>query len=380
MRRLKQLRGQLAELQQIPPTMVMAEMEQPRNSRVLYRGEYDKPRDEVQPGTPSALPPLPDGFPRDRLGLARWLVMPDHPLTARVTVNRLWQQLFGIGIVKTAEDFGTQGDRPTHPELLDWLAVEFVDSGWDVKALLKEIVMSATYRQSSRVTSERRTRDPENRLLTRGPSGRLDAEVIRDSALLVSGLLSDRIGGPSVFPYHPPGLWQEINNRPGYSRTYQQDSADKLYRRSLYTFWKRTVPPPSMSAFDAPDREFCLVRRSRTNTPLQALVLLHDPQFVEAARHLGGRMLAEGGATTRQRLEFGFRLCHSRTPSEPELATLTDVLGRRLEQYRGDPDAAARLLAVGDSPPDHSLDAAELAAWTTVGRVLLNLSEFVTKP
>jgi hypothetical protein len=364
----------------IPTTMVMAELENPRQTHVLLRGEYDKPREPVQPGTPAALPSMPDGLPPNRLGLAQWLVMPDHPLTARVTVNRFWQQLFGNGIVKTTEDFGSQGDWPSHPELLDWLAVEFVESGWDVKALLKLMVMSATYRQASRLTPELLEIDPENRLLTRGPRMRLDAEVIRDSALFAGGLLNPQVGGPSVFPYHPLGLWQEINNRPGYSRTYKQDTGQKLYRRSLYTFWKRTVPPPSMSAFDAPEREYCLVRRSRTNTPLQALVMLHDPQFVEAARHLGGRMLANAGLSNRDRLAYGFQLCHTRRPSTAELDVLCQELQQRLKHYRDNGEAAAKLLAVGDSPLDESFDPAELAAWTSLGRLMLNVSEFVTKP
>jgi hypothetical protein len=359
--------------------MVMAELPNRRRTHILYRGEYDKPRDEVSAGTPAVLPPLPDNFPRNRLGLARWLTLPEHPLTARVAVNRYWQMLFGTGIVKTAEDFGSQGEWPSHPELLDWLAVDFVESGWDIKRLVKQMVMSATYRQASVPSELLRQRDPDNRLLARGPRLRLDAEVIRDSALFASGLLSERLGGPSVFPYHPPGLWQEINNRPGYSRVYKQDSGDKLYRRSLYTFWKRTVPPPSMAAFDAPEREYCVVRRSRTNTPLQAFVMLHDPQFVEAARHLGQRMIVEGGRTADARIRHGFRLCQVRPPSELELSALQDVLTDRLRQYQADREAALSVLSVGDSPRDESIDPAELAAWTTVGRVLLNLSEFVTK-
>jgi hypothetical protein len=379
--RLKDLERQRDQLiSNMPATMVMAEMANPRKAHVLYRGEYDKPREEVQPGTPEALPPMPDNVPRNRLGLARWLVMPDHPLTARVAVNRFWQQLFGNGIVKTTEDFGAQGDWPSHPELLDWLAVEFVESKWDVKALLKKMVMSATYRQSSSVTPQLLAADPENRLLARGPRMRLDAEVIRDSALFSAGLLSEQIGGPSVFPYHPPGLWQEINNRPGYSRTYKQDAGEKLFRRSLYTFWKRTLPPPSMAAFDAPGREFCRVRRSRTNTPLQAFVLLHDPQFVEAARHLAGRMLTEAGPTSRERLVHGFRLCQSRPPTETELAVLSEIADKRITQYRADLEAARQLVSVGDTPVEKSFEEAELAAWTTIGRMLMNVSEFVTKP
>jgi len=322
---------------------------------------------------------MPKGVPANRLGLARWLVMPEHPLTARVTVNRFWQRLFGTGIVRTVEDFGSQGEWPSHPDLLDWLAVDFVESGWNVKALLKQMVMSATYCQSSHITTEQIQRDPDNLLLARGPRLRLDAEVIRDSALLASGLLSNRLGGPSVFPYHPSGLWQEINNRPGYSRTYKQDTGEKLYRRSLYTFWKRTVPPPSMSVFDAPEREFCIVQRSRTNTPLQAFVMLHDPQFVEAARHLGQRMMTAGGTTNQQRITFGFQACMARNPTPAEMRVLTRVVTERLAHYRRDVESAHRLIGVGDSTPDRSLDPGELAAWTTLGRVLFNLSEFITK-
>jgi hypothetical protein len=322
---------------------------------------------------------MPDGAPKNRLGLARWLVMPNHPLTARVAMNRMWQRLFGTGIVKTTEDFGVQGEWPSHPELLDWLAVQFVESGWDLKAIQKMIVMSAAYRQSSYVTPQLHARDPENRLLARGPRARLDAEVIRDSALFVSGLLSDKLGGPSVFPYHPKGLWQEINNRPGYSRVYKQDGGEKLYRRSFYTFWKRTVPPPSMATFDAPEREFCVVRRSRTNTPLQAFVLMHDPQFVEAARHLAERTMKEGGNAIEDRISYGFSLCTSRRPAAKELEVLVQFYRQRLEQYRKDRVAAQRLLAIGESSRDESLDLAEHAAYTAVARMMLNLSEFITK-
>ena len=377
---LKSIREQRGSLSVVPATMVLSELPTPRTTHILLRGEYDKPQEPVTAGTPALFASMPDDTPRNRLGLARWMVMPEHPLTARVAVNRFWQRLFGTGIVKTVEDLGTQGEWPSHPELLDWLAVDFVESGWDVKGLLKQIVMSATYRQSSRLTLEKLQRDPDNRLLSRGPRMRLDAEVIRDSAIFVSGLLTEQLGGASVFPYHPKGLWQEINNRPGYSRTYKQDSGARLYRRSLYTFWKRTVPPPSMSAFDAPGREFCVVRRSRTNTPLQAFVLLHDPQFVEAARHIGRLMLVEGGDTTDERIRYGFRLCLARHPDAAELNILRGVFEDRLSQYRADTVAAGRLLAVGESRHAESLNSTELAAWTTLGRTLLNLSEFVTKP
>ena len=374
------LRERLARSTSVPATMVMEEMPTPRKTHVLFRGEYDKPREEVTFGTPAALPPLPQDAPKNRLGLAQWMVMPNHPLTSRVAVNRSWERLFGTGLVKSSEDFGSQGEWPSHPELLDWLAVEFVESGWDVKRLLKTIVLSATYQQSSRMTAQQFERDPYNRLLARGPRLRLEAEAIRDSALLASGLLSDQLGGPSVFPYHPAGLWEEINNRPGYSRVYNQDAGGKLYQRSLYTYWKRTVPPPAMAVFDAPEREFCVVRRSRTNTPLQAFVMLHDPQFVEAARHLGRRMQTEGGSTVDDKITFGFQACHSRTPTSRELTVLRNLFEDRLKQYRADPTAAKQVVSVGDSEFVATGDTAEAAAWTTVGRVIFNLSEFVTKP
>ncbi len=377
---IQQLERRKTELSSgYPATMVMNELPTPRKTHVLIRGEYNKLGDEVQAATPKSLPAMPDDFPRNRLGLAKWLVMPEHPLTARVAVNRYWQQLFGTGIVKTAADFGSQGDWPSHPELLDWLAIEFVESGWNVKGLIKTIVMSSTYRQSGQGNPGSLQRDPENRLLSRGPRLRLDAEVIRDSALHASGLLSDRVGGPSVFPYHPSGLWQEINNRPGYSRTYKQDSGEKLYRRSMYTFWKRTVPPPSMAAFDAPQREYCQISRSRTNTPLQAFVMLHDPQFVEAARHLAGRILKSSG-TDIVRLRDGFQLCHTREPTDQETEVLLTELNDRRKQYASDPESAQQLLAVGESEIDGSMVPTELAAWTSVARIMMNLSEFVTKP
>ncbi len=378
--KLKQLEQQRTQLSSgYPATMVMSELPKPRKTHVLIRGEYDKFGEEVQSGTPATLPPMAEEFPRNRLGLAKWLVSPNHPLTARVTVNRFWQQLFGTGLVKTAADFGSQGDWPSHPELLDWLAINFMESGWDIKALLKQIVMSSTYRQSGVNSPKTLLQDPENRLLSRGPRLRLDAEVIRDSALCASGLLSTRVGGPSVFPYHPTGLWQEINNRPGYSRTYKQDSGEKLYRRSMYTFWKRTVPPPSMAAFDAPEREYCQISRSRTNTPLQAFVMLNDPQFVEAARHLAYRMLASADDDTA-RIREGFQRCHTRRPTEKEFTVLLAELNARREQYKSAPESAEQLLTVGESEVDSSLPPTELAAWTSVARVMMNLSEFVTKP
>jgi hypothetical protein len=382
LQQLQHLQNQLKQVSVFPATMVMSEMPKPRQAYVLQRGEYDKPLKErpVNPAVPSALGSLPKSFPQNRLGLAQWLVAPNQPLTARVIVNRYWQRLFGVGLVKTSEDFGSQGEYPSHPELLDWLAVEFMDNGWDVKQIFKTIVMSNTYRQSSHLTAEAFALDRENRLLARGPRIRLDGEVIRDTALAVGGLLDDTVGGPSVYPYHPSGLWLEINNRPGYSRAYpHQTDPTQLHRRTLYTFWKRTVAPPSMATFDAPSREYCVVRRSSTNTPLQAFVMLHDPQFVEAARGLATRMIKEGGDDLKSRITFGFQCCTSRPPNDQELRVLLETYSDRLQDYKTDTAAADRLLSVGVTSVDTSMDRAELAAMTQVARMLMNLSEFLTK-
>ncbi len=268
---------------------------------VLYRGEYDKQRDAVTPDTPDMLPAMDGSLPRNRLGFAQWLLSPQHPLTARVTVNRFWQQLFGRGLVGTSGDFGVAGELPSHPQLLDWLAVEFRESGWDVKRLFKLMVMSATYRQAAISTPEKLQMDPENRLLSRGPRFRMDAEMVRDYALSASGLLSTQIGGPSVKPYQPPGVWEAVAMIGSNTRDYRRDEGENLYRRSLYTFWKRSAPPASMEMFNAPSRETCTVRRERTNTPLQALVTLNDPQFVEAARVLAEQALRKGGPTSSTR-------------------------------------------------------------------------------
>ena len=380
---LRELEAKLATAKAaLPETMILTEMPTPRATHVLMRGEYDKAIAErpVQPDVPAALGGLPDGLPRNRLGLAKWLVSADNPLTARVTVNRIWSQLFGTGIVKTIEDFGAQGEYPSHPELLDWLAVGFVESGWDVKQLLKAVVTSGTYRQSSRLTPALQAADPDNRLLARGPRFRLDAETIRDSALAVGGLLDDTVGGPSVYPYHPQGLWLEINNRPNYSRAYPHTvQPQQLYRRSMYTFWKRTVPPPSMSTFDAPEREYCVVQRSRTNTPLQAFVMLHDPQFVEAARQLAERMIHEAGSDSSKRITLGFERCMARPPTGGEMELFKKTLAERLAYFKTHPDAAKTLLSVGQSPLDSAIDPAELAAYATIARMMLNLSEFITK-
>ncbi|MFN0056621.1 MAG: DUF1553 domain-containing protein, partial [Planctomycetales bacterium] len=371
--------------QSIGTTMVMQEMDRPRDTFLLIRGQYDKKGDQVRPAVPAALTPLPPQAPANRLGLAQWLVSPEHPLTARVTVNRFWQSLFGTGLVKTAEDFGSQGELPSHPELLDWLAVEFMSgqSAWDVKALVRLIVTSAAYQQSSVVSRDLLARDPENRLLARGPRFRLQAEFIRDQALAVSGLLDRRIGGKSVSPYQPAGLWEELMSRADgknwTAQSYEQSHGPDLYRRTMYTFWKRTCPPPTLATFDAPDRETCTVRRARTNTPLQALVLLNDPTYVESARKFGERILREGGKTTDERLAFAFRAVLVRDPAPRELAVLRRMLEGELTRYRHHPEAAAKVLAVGEAPRDESLDQAELAAWTTIASAILNLDETVTR-
>lgn len=374
------LEQQLAELDKaIPRTLVMADMEEPRETHMLIRGAYDKKGDKVELGVPAALPPLADDAPRNRLGLAQWLVDPSHPLTARVAVNRYWQQYFGTGLVKTSEDFGSQGEWPSHPALLDWLANEFVRSGWDIKQMQRLIVTSNTYRQSSRVTPELFERDPENRLLARGPRYRVDAEMVRDAALAVSGLLVERIGGPSVKPYQPEGLWEAVAFVSSNTSAFKRDDGDALYRRSMYTFWKRTCPPPSLLTFDAPSRETCTVRRARTNTPLQALVLMNDEQYVEAARKLAERIMIEGGSSPPDRAGYGFRLATGRPPEPDELEVLVRSFEANLADYRAGVEAAKQLLSIGEAPRNESLEPGELAAWTMVANLILNLDETVTK-
>jgi len=364
----------------IPTVMVMSEMEKPRETFVLGRGDYRNKTDKVSPGVPAVLSPLPQGVPPNRLGLAKWLVAPSHPLTARVAVNRYWQMYFGLGIVKTSENFGVQGEPPVHPELLDWLATEFTRTGWDVKAMQRLIVTSATYRQSSRVAPALLEKDPENRLLARGPRLRLPAETVRDNALAVSGLLNGDIGGPSVFPYQPKGLWDELAFGDGFSAQSFTPSTNKdLYRRSMYTFWKRTVPPPQLTTFDAPDREKCTARRALTNTPLQALVLMNDPTYIEAARWLAQRAMTEGGRDAGSRISFAFRGATARMPSPKEAHVLRNLFQQQLAHYRGDKKAALDLLGVGESKWDAKLDASELAAWTMVASAILNLDETITK-
>lgn len=374
------LKKQLADLEKaIPATLVMEDRKEPRQAFILERGQYTEKRDKVSSAIPEWIAPPVKDAPANRLGLAQWLVQPKHPLTSRVTVNRFWQQFFGTGIVKTAEDFGVQGEQPSHPELLDWLAIDFVESGWDVKRCLKQIVMSATYQQSSRVNPEKLAADPENRLLSRGPRFRLDAEVIRDQALALSGLLIDKIGGKSVKPYQPAGLWKPVGFGGSNTSVFVQDKGDKLFRRSMYTFWKRTVPPPSMATFDAPNRETCSVRRARTNTPLQALVLMNDVQYVEAARKFAERVITEGGTTVDERVTFAFRSVVARRPNSTEMQSLTTLLTEYLSDFKSNPEFATKLLSAGESPRNEQLDANELAAWTMVTHLLLNLSESVTK-
>ena len=378
---LKDLRKEEDTLEDaIPTVMIMAEMKKPRETFVLGRGQYDNPKDKVSAGVPAFLPPMAPGLPMNRLGLAQWIVSPGNPLTARVAMNHFWQECFGTGIVKTSEDFGSQGEVPSHPLLLDWLATEFVRTGWNVKAMQRLIVTSATYRQSSRVTLELAERDPENRLLARGPRFRLPAELIRDNALAVSGLLDHRIGGPSVYPYQPKGLWEEMAFGSGFTgQVYTESTGRDLYRRSMYTVWKRTVPPAALVTFDAPDREKCTARRSVTNTPLQALVLLNDPTYVEAARFLAARMLTQGGKTEAGRINYAFRLATGRNPDLQERAVLVEAAQEALADYRLHSGEATALLTVGASQCDPKLDPKELAAWTTVAGIILNLDETITK-
>jgi len=362
-------------IRQFPTSMVMAESPQPKQTHLLIRGAYDKIGEPVQPGLPATLPPLPAGAPNNRLGFARWLTRPDHPLTARVAVNRIWQLHFGTGLVKTTEDFGQQGEWPSHPELLDWLATEFVRTGWDMKALHRLIATSAAYRQSSRATPALLQRDPDNRLIARGPRYRLPAETIRDAALHAAGLLHEHLGGPSVKPYQPDGLWNELAMQDMF---YTPASGKDLYRRGLYTFWKRTIAPPMMVNFDAANREACVVRENRTNTPLQALNLMNDVTFLEAARFIGQRMILEGGPSTDQRLGYGFRLVAGRAPAASELRVLHDNLNYHLDYFASE-ERARKYLAQGESRPDGKVAPLDLAAYASVASLLLNLDEALSK-
>jgi hypothetical protein len=378
----KGLRDEIAKLEKARPVAVMLPVmvelppERRRTTNVMVKGNFLDKGDNVEPGLPSSFHPLPQGANLDRLGVARWIVSPDNPLTARVAVNRFWAQLWGTGLVATEEDFGTQGELPSHPELLDWLATEYVRLGWDTKALLKLMVTSAAYRQSSRVTPELIARDPKNRLLTRGPRFRLEAEMVRDQALALSGLLSRKVGGPSVYPPQPAGLWQAAFNG---QRTYPTSTGEDRYRRGLYTFWRRTIPYPSMTTFDAPSRETCTVRRVRTNTPLQAFVTLNDPVFVEAAQALARRIMKEGGGGADERARFGLRLVLARPASAEQVQRVLALFEEEREHYRKDAKAATALATEPLGPLPAETDAAEAAAWTVVANVLLNLDGVMTK-
>lgn len=364
----------------LKPTMVMADMDSQRHTYLLSRGQYDAPGEKVEAGTPEAVLPFDNEHQPNRLGLARWLFDPKNPLTARVVVNRYWQMIFGRGIVATPGDFGSQGTLPSHPNLLDWLAVEFQESGWNIKSLLKTMVMSSAYRQTAKSSQRLEQLDPENILLARGPQARLSAEMIRDHALKTSGLLTQQLGGPSVKPYQPKGLWLEVASGNQSLRKYLQDHNDELYRRSLYTFWKRTLPPPSMTIFDAPSREQCTIKRGATSTPMQALVLLNDPQFVEASRLLAARMINEGGDTLEEQIKFAFRLATSREPKPEEIDILNDLYQAEMEDFEKNPLNAKKLLSTGEYkiPTDH-IPPQTLAAYAVVANAVLNLTESIMK-
>jgi hypothetical protein len=380
---LTKLREEREEVDKlVPSTFVFNDLAKPRESFVMMRGAYDKPGDKVEPGTPAIFPPLKKASPQGRatrLDLARWIVAPENPLTARVQVNRLWQQFFGTGLVKTAGDFGSQGQPPSHPQLLDWLAVSYRESGWDTKALVRTMLTSATFRQASPMSPELAQKDPENRLLARGPRFRLDAEQIRDNALFVSNLINFEMGGKGVKTYQPPNIWEPVGFAGSNTRFYKQDSGPALYRRSLYTFLKRTAPAPFLSNFDAPNREQICTGRERSNTPLQALELMNDVQHVEAARSLAERMLIEGGKTPAERIAFAFRVVLARVPEPDEMKVLERELAAHLLKYQQDEELAKKLVANGESKPNAALPVAELAAHTMLANTLLNLDETVTR-
>lgn len=379
-KQIAEVKSQLAASEQTLTTvMVMKDVPQPRMTYILDRGQYDQPlKDQpVEPAVPAALPQLPEDAPKNRLTLAQWLFQPEHPLTARVAVNRYWYMLFGTGIVKTVEDFGAQGEWPSHPELLDWLAVDFRENGWDIKRTIKQMVMSQTYRQSSRIDAQRLAADPENRLLSHAPRFRLQGEFVRDNALAISGLLVPTIGGPSVKPYQPPGLWNEVSINT--NLRFQQDAGEKLFRRSMYTYWKRSAPPPSMALFDAPTRDKCQLRRSLTNTPMQALVTLNDVQFVEAARMLAQRTIHEGGDSVPEQLTYAYRLATSVQPTPGTLQVLQQIYDEELKVFQAEPERAKQLLANGETKRDETIDVNQHAAMTIIASMILNLDETLTK-
>lgn len=358
--------------------MVMEEMKKPRQAYILERGGYENHGEPVEPNTIQSVLSFSDDLPKNRLGLSEWLTDKNNPLTARVTINRYWQLLFGTGIVSTPNDFGSQGDLPSHPELLDWLAVDFMESGWDLKRAIKQMVMSATYQQASKVDPEKLELDPNNRLLARGVRFRLPAEMLRDHALAISGLLVNQIGGPSVKPYQPTGLWEEVTSGRGLA-AYVEGIGDDLYRRSLYTYWKRTVPPPSMMIFDASEKNLCTVKRQSTSTPLQALVLLNDPQYIEVSRILAERVIIEGGEGFKNKIQLAFKLATSRLASEEELAILNEMYEQELEEFNTDSEKSEQLLSIGFQRPNATINSAELAAMTVVTNAILNLSETITR-
>ena len=366
-----------AEKKKFVSVMVMEEKPGIRKTHILDRGEYNLKKEEVRANTPEALSSF-EKYPKNRLGFAKWLTAAENPLFARVTVNRLWQMVFGMGLVKTTEDFGAQGEEPTHPQLLDWLAVDFRENGWDVHKTLKKMVLSATYRQSSKMRNK--LEDPENRLLAHGPRFRLQGEIIRDQALYIAGHLSDKVGGPSVYPYQPAGLWMELTNRPGFQVKYKQSDGDNLYRKSLYTFWKRALPNPSMTAFDAPERDVCSVKRARTNTPLQALTLLHDPTYVEASRILADKVLRSNPqASLAEQIESLFRKVLIRKPSAVEVKILAGVYEKKMKIFKNDPKLLKSQLSVGEFKHAPGLDEVKLAAFSSVCHTMFNLSETVTR-
>ncbi len=380
---LKEVRDKLSEARKaqealqeaIPTTLVMKERAEPRETHVMIRGNFLNTAEKVSPGVPAFLPPLPKDQPANRLTLARWLVSPENPLTARVTMNRFWEQIFGRGLVETVEDFGTQGERPTHPELLDWLAIEFMGQNWNMKAMLRIMVTSATYRQSSRSTPELIERDPYNRLYARGPRFRVPAETIRDIALEASGLLSPKIGGPSVYPYQPDGIWTQLYS----SDQWVTSTGEDKYRRGLYTFWRRTSTYPAYVSFDAPSRELICPRRQRSNTPLQALTTLNDPAFVEAAQALARRIMKQSKDNAEADVAYAFRLCVARSPQPKESKRLVALYEQELAQFKQDANAAQKM-ATGDlGKPPEGVSVDKLAAWTVVANVLLNLDETITK-
>ncbi|HCL97573.1 MAG TPA: hypothetical protein DHW77_07410, partial [Verrucomicrobiales bacterium] len=381
-----QLTNQLAALKKekeihdkkSPITLVMQENKDKEPfAHILVRGNYADKSDKVTPDTPASLPPM-GNLPKNRLGLAQWLTKPENPLPARVTVNRYWYYLFGRGIVDSTGDFGVMGSRPTHPKLLDWLAVEFVENGWDLHHLLRTIVTSSTYRQSSVISEQKLELDPENTWLARGPRYRLDAEQIRDLTLESSGLLNKEIGGPSVKPYQPKGIWSSVAMPQSNTKNYQADTGDKLYRRSLYTFWKRTAPHPAMEILNAPVREVSCVKRELTNTPLQAFVIMNDPQFVEASRQLASRAI-KGAKTTDERIHLISSALLARPMSNDELDVVKLTLKQAKDKFTNSPEDATKLITVGESKPDESLAAPELAAWTVVANQILNMDETLNK-